>query len=232
MPQLAACDNSIYIAGLEHLGLIVRMNTALGSNKKPGSHLHALGTQHECCGNTTAVADSACSNDRDRKSIRNLRHKGHGVKFAYVAAGLTALCHNSNCAQLLHPLCQHYRRNYRNNLDPSLLPHWHILGRVSRTCGHYRHLHVGNNLGNLCHMGAHQHDVDTEGLPGQASGSLNLLPKVVGTGIHSRYDSQSASLGDSCSQLSVGNPGHSPLEDRILNSQDRTEFGVKHSLSP
>ena len=76
------------------------------------------------------------------------------------------------------------RSTHGNDGDARLFPGGDILAGRSGTGGHHRNLFLDHSPGYLFHMGAHQHDIDAEGLIRQGARQADLLLQVISPGVH------------------------------------------------
>ena len=194
------------------------MHLGFFGHYKAGSHLHALGPQHKRSRNPSAVGNSSCRHDRDLHRVRHLGNQCHGRTLSDVAAGFHAFRHHRVRAAALHPPCQSYGSHNRDHLDSGFFPHAHILFRGSRAGRHDLHAFLYNDLRYLIRIGAHQHDIHAEGLPGQRFCFAHLLPHPLTGGACRPNQPQSACLRHTGGQMMLRNPCHTALDDRIFCS--------------
>ena len=108
------------------------------------------------------------------------------------------------------------------NEDEPDNPHFHVLRGVARAGRDDSHLFLGHDLRDLVGKRAHQHDVDAERLVGQPARGLDLPAQVVGVCVHRGDDAEAARLGNGAGELSVGNPRHAALKDRVTDPENVT----------
>ena len=73
-------------------------------------------------------------------------------------------------------------------------------------------------------MRVHQHDVYTKRLVGQLAAALYLVSYPVRICSAGTDDAQAACITYCCSEVVVRNPGHTALDDRILDVQKFSQF--------
>ena len=117
-------------------------------------------------------------------------------------------------------------------MDSGLLPGRHVLAGISRAGCNNLHAFLYNHLRHLVGKGAHQHDVHTERFIRQLLCAADLTSEPIGVCVHRRDDTESASVADSRREVRVGNPGHTALENRILNSEQFADRRLQHVTPP
>ena len=176
MPCSTSGHSCIYIFCFQDHIFIILMHLAFGCCYKTGSHLYCLCSQHKCCCDPTAVADTACCDHRNLYPICYLGHQCHGGSLSHMASGLTSFGYHCICPTPLHTFCQCHRGNYRDHADPCFFPHLHIFFRISGTCGNCFYTLFCDHLRNLICIRAHQHYIYPEWFICFLFCQPNLLP--------------------------------------------------------
>ena len=147
-----------------------------------------------------------------------------------MAAGLGALCHNGVSAAPFHELCKGHGSHHRDHHDPGVLPHLHVLSRIPGPGSHHLDAFLHDHLCHLIGVGAHEHDVDADGLFRQLPGLSDLLADHLARRVGAADESQASGLRNGRCQMMLRHPGHSALDDRIFNSQQFCDSSF-HSVS-
>ena len=74
------------------------------------------------------------------------------------------------------------------------------------------------DAGQVVSVGAHEHDVDAKGLIRQLPGFPDLLSHPLCRRAGRSDKAQAACVGNACRQVILRHPGHSALDDGILDS--------------
>ena len=204
------------------------MDGALLAGKQTGAHLDAAGTQGKGRSRLTAVRDAAGRHHGNAYRIDDLGHQGHGGHLAHVAAGLRALGDDGVHAIAIQPLGQNRRRHYGHHLDALFLPGGNVLAGIAGAGGDHFHALFQNDLGDVVGIGAHQHQIDAEGLVRQLLGPADLLAETVAVPAAGGDHAQGPGVGAGGGELAGGDVGHTALDKGVLGSQDFIELFHKN----
>ena len=219
MAMASSGYSGINILGLDNSLLVVLMDDGLFRHNKPRSHLNRLCAQHESCGHSSAVGNSAGCDHRDLHRVHNLGYQSHGGSFADVAAGLRSLSHHGVSAGLFHHLGQSHAGNHRDYLDSRGFPHVHVFTRVSGSCGDDFYAFLHNHLRHVIRIRTHEHYVDTKWLARPLFCLADIIPDHISGSIGTANQAKSACLGHSRCQMIFRHPGHTALDDGIFNTK-------------
>ena len=148
-----------------------------------------------------------------------------------MAAGLRALGDDGVHAVALQTLCQDGRGHHGDDLDALLLPGGDVLAGVAGAGGDHLHVLLQDDLGDVVGIGAHQHQVDAEGLVRQLLGPADLLAEAVAVPAAGGDHAQGAGVGAGGGELAGGDVGHAALDKGILGPQDLIELFHRSYLS-
>ena len=204
------------------------MDGALLACQQAGAHLDAAGAQGEGGGGLPPVRDAAGGHHRDAHRVDDLGHQGHGGHLAHVAAGLRALGDDGVHAVALQPLGQDRSGHHGDDLDALFLPGGDVFAGVAGAGGDHLHILLQNDLGDVVGIGAHQHQVDAEGLVRQLLGPADLLAETVAVPAAGGDHAQGPGVGAGGGELAGGDVGHAALDEGILGSQDLIELFHKN----
>ena len=211
-------NRRIDVLCLDNALLVVLVHNGFIRNHKSRADLYRLCSEHKCRGDSASVTDTAGCDNRYGYSIHNLRNQCHRCLLTDMAAGFASFRHNRIRAVALHSLCQCYRSHNRYNFDPGGLPHLNILLRISGSGGYHTDSFLHDYLCYLIGMRAQQHDIDSDWFLCQRFCLADLLSDHLGRCVCTADQSQPASFRYSRRQMMFRNPGHSTLNNRVLNS--------------
>ena len=145
-----------------------------------------------------------------------------------LAAALGALGDDAVNAVALQPLGQDRSGHHGDDLDALFLPGGDVFAGVAGAGGDHLHILLQNDLGDVVGIGAHQHQVDAEGLVRQLLGPADLLAETVAVPAAGGDHAQGPGVGAGGGELAGGDVGHAALDEGILGSQDLIELFHKN----
>ena len=143
-----------------------------------------------------------------------------------MAAALGALGNDAVHPGLGHHLGQRDRGDHGEDLGPRLLPHGDIGTGAARAGGNDRHLLLGGDPGQFVGLGMHEHDVHAEGLIGQGTAQMDVLPEGLRAHAARADKAQGTRVRNGSGKSAGGDVGHAALDKGELGPQDLVEFHV------
>ena len=214
-----AGDDGGNITCLINQFLVFFRNMAFLCGEENRAALDTLCTQDTGSCQTASIRDTACRNNRNVNRIHNLRQQCHGGGITDMTAGFHAFRNHGIRAHACHALGICHGSHHRNDLDTGCLPFLHVLG--GRTCagGNDLNSFVNDQLCQIIGIGAEQHDVHAKRAVCPGFCNLDFLPYHLCRCGAACNNTQSAGIGNCCGKISVSNPCHSTLKDRVLDVQ-------------
>ena len=139
-----------------------------------------------------------------------------------MSATLAAFCDQGIHTHTLHTLCESNTTDNRDNLCANCLPVSHIFLRASGSGCDYINLLFHQHLCDIVHIRIHQHQVYTKWLIGQSTALLDLLTDTLCVKSAGCDQSQSTGIAHSRSKTPTAAPHHTTLNNRIPNTQKRS----------
>ena len=181
--------------------------------------MHGFRPESERRSHAATICDPTRSDNGDRNGIAHGGNKRHGGELADMTARLAALCDNRIGAATLHPSRKGARCNDGYDLASGFLPHLDVGRRAAGARRDHVDAQIGEQFGDLCRIGVHEHDVYADGLIGCSACKAHLLLDP-GKGGGSRCDDAKATrFADRSGKACIGNPCHRSLDYGILDSQ-------------
>jgi len=199
------------------------MDGALGRAHEAGADLDALRAECEGSSDTPTVRDAAGGDDGDVDGVRELRGEDERSEVADVPARLHTLPDHRVSADRLHTLGEGHGWHDGQDLDASFLERVHVPGRVAGAGGNHRYGLIEHQLYELVDVRREQHEIDAERLVGERLGSTDLLAEEIGRHVSGPDDADAAGVADCGGELGGRGPGHTALNDRVLDAQERGE---------
>ena len=122
-------------------------------------------------------------------------------------------------AQFFHPFGQGNRRHNWNNDNTSSMEALHILTWISSTSCYNLDALFDDQINDIVCKWRQEHDIDTKGFVCNGLDLINVGLHDFLRGISPTDDTETTSIGDSTSQVTVSHPGHTTLKDGILDVQ-------------
>ena len=104
------------------------------------------------------------------------------------------------------------------------LPGGDVLAGVAGAGGDHLHVLLQDDLGDVVGVGAHEHEIDAEGLVRQLLGPADLLAEPIAVPAAGGDHAQGPGVGAGGGELAGGNVGHAALNDGETGPQDLIEF--------
>ena len=214
-----AGDLRINILSRNHFLFIIIMYGALFCHQETGTDLYCFRSQHRSCRKTSAVRNTTRGNYGNTYCIHYLRHQRHRRRLADMPAGFHSFRDHCIRTGTLHHLCKCHTGYYRNHTNSRFLPHSHIFSRISGAGGHHLNTFFHNHLRNGIRFRIHQHYIYAKGFIRQLLRFLHLFAHKVRRCAACTDNTQRARLRCSRRQMVLCDPGHTALQDRILDPQ-------------
>ncbi len=216
--------DGVCLGGRDQTLLVVRMRLRFLTGDKAGANPHAVGTQRQGCGQSTAVNNATC---RDHwHGCHSLDYGGQERYEPYLAANMAAgfdtLGHDDIHASRGGTTGFLGAPDLEHDHDPGGMTPLHKRRRVRPEERDHRNLFFDANLKLALEAGRGRHgldQIDAERMLGQRPSFLNLIPDEIGRHPNHPQHPETTSVGHRRHQFGSCDTAHASLDDRVANAQ-------------